>query len=314
MQGVGEELLRGGQLHHVAQVHDADAVADILHHAQVVGDEEVGQVLLLLQVGQQVEDLGLDGHVQSGHGLVAHHKGGVEGQAAGDADTLPLAAGELVGVTAEHIGVQAAVLHDLEDIVPHGGVAPLEDAVGHQALTDDLTHRHTGVQGGVGVLEDELQVLAQHPHLLLGQLLQVDVLAVLVVDDVAVGLGIELQQGAAQSGLTAAGLAHQTQGLTGIDVQGDTVVGADIALLLPQLGLFHREILLHVPDGQQHLFLILHVLSSPQSPGRNTGPNDWARPPPARARPACTSRCSICSGGRTCSPWAGTAGWAPRRG
>ena len=55
------------------------------HGGQVVGNEHVGQALLLLQVLHEVQDLGLDGHVQSGDRLVADHEGGVEGDGAGTA-------------------------------------------------------------------------------------------------------------------------------------------------------------------------------------------------------------------------------------
>ena len=39
-----------GELGDAAQVHHRDAVADVLDHAQVVGDEEVGQAQLALEL------------------------------------------------------------------------------------------------------------------------------------------------------------------------------------------------------------------------------------------------------------------------
>ena len=54
----------------------------------------------LLQVREQVEDLGLDRHVERADRLVEHEQLGLERQRAGDADSLPLAARELVRVTA----------------------------------------------------------------------------------------------------------------------------------------------------------------------------------------------------------------------
>ena len=39
-----------------------------------MGDEQVGDALLLLEFFHQVEDLGPDGHVQCGDGLVGHHQ------------------------------------------------------------------------------------------------------------------------------------------------------------------------------------------------------------------------------------------------
>ena len=330
----------------------------------------------------------------------------------------------------EHILLQAALLHGLDDMLTHGLGTGLEEVVGGQTFLDDLADGHTGVQGGVGILEDDLQVLAEQTHLgvlkscqvdavvahflillellvggvlgaqgvqlaiddgngaggilqsavgsgqlllklrqlasllggalalgdlsdvvvlqlgqdvvLLGSLTghiqlvllqhQVPGLAALVngeeaaqdLDDVgqaglglaagqvavlqqvevgivladlgnlllqlgdlglgllklllvlvqvlqgvldvgrsgigqggaivdggAGGLGIQLQQHASQSGLAAAGLADDAQGLALVDVQGDVLIGADIQLLLLEHGgLGHREILLKIRDGQ----------------------------------------------------------------
>lgn len=77
---VRHDLLGGPLLHDPAQVHDADPVGHVLHDGQVVADEQVGQAQLLLQVLHEVEDLGLDGHVQGGHGLVGDDEVGRQGE------------------------------------------------------------------------------------------------------------------------------------------------------------------------------------------------------------------------------------------
>src|SRR5205814_8491674 len=85
-------------LHDLAQVHDRDPVRDVLDDGQVVGDEQVGQLELRLQVFQQVDDLGLDGDVEGGDRLVADDERRLHGECPRDANPLPLAAGELVGI------------------------------------------------------------------------------------------------------------------------------------------------------------------------------------------------------------------------
>ena len=134
-----------------------------------MGNEHVGQVLFFLQFLQQVDDLGLNGHVQSGDALVAHDELGLHRQRAGNADTLPLAAGELVGITVQHIILQTAFLHRLNDVLPHGFGAVLVEVVGHQTFLDDLADGEAGVQAGIGILENDLQILAQRPLLLIFQ-------------------------------------------------------------------------------------------------------------------------------------------------
>jgi hypothetical protein len=85
----------------------SDPLTDVAHHREVVGDEEVGEVELGLEVLEQVDDLGLDRDVEGGDRLVADDQLGVEGEGAGDADALPLAAAELVRVAVVEVGVQA---------------------------------------------------------------------------------------------------------------------------------------------------------------------------------------------------------------
>ncbi len=49
-------------------------LGDMLDHRQVVRNEHIGESPFLLQVLQQVQDLGLNGHIQRGHRLVADDK------------------------------------------------------------------------------------------------------------------------------------------------------------------------------------------------------------------------------------------------
>ena len=51
----------------------------------------------MLEVGQQVEDRGLDGHVERGRRLVAHDDPGISGERPRDRDTLLQAPGQLRG-------------------------------------------------------------------------------------------------------------------------------------------------------------------------------------------------------------------------
>ena len=79
------------------EVHDDHAVGEVLDDAEVVGDEEVGDAEVALQLDEEVEHLGLDALVQRRHRLVADDELRVGGERAGDRYALELAAGELVG-------------------------------------------------------------------------------------------------------------------------------------------------------------------------------------------------------------------------
>ena len=49
VKGAAIEGLAVGQFHQFSQIHHRHPVADVLHHRQVVGDEQVGQAELLLE-------------------------------------------------------------------------------------------------------------------------------------------------------------------------------------------------------------------------------------------------------------------------
>lgn len=95
MAGLGEERGLRRRLHQAAKVHHPHPVTDVAHHRKVMGDEQIRQAKLLLQVHEQVDDLRLNGDVQGGDRLIADHQIRLQRQGTGDADALALAAGEL---------------------------------------------------------------------------------------------------------------------------------------------------------------------------------------------------------------------------
>ena len=117
MLGVADHLIGRAVLHDPTQIHNGDAVGDVLYHREVMGDEQIGQALLLLQLLQKVDDLRLDGNVQSGNTLVADHKLGVDSQGAGNADALALAAGHAaLGLLYLDVGAICQLAHRLGEL------------------------------------------------------------------------------------------------------------------------------------------------------------------------------------------------------
>ena len=102
-----------------------------------MGDEHVGEaLLLLLELLKQVDDLGLDGDVEGGDGLVADDQGGLSRQGAGDGDALPLSAAELMGEAVRHAGVEPRHEEELLDLLLVLLVA-LHQMVHPEGLADD---------------------------------------------------------------------------------------------------------------------------------------------------------------------------------
>lgn len=58
--GFGEDLLGGPLLHHLAVVHDEDVVGEVRDDAEIVADEDEAGAVILLDFGEELQDLGLD--------------------------------------------------------------------------------------------------------------------------------------------------------------------------------------------------------------------------------------------------------------
>jgi hypothetical protein len=63
-----------------------------------MADEQVAKAKAILEVVQQVQDLGLNAHVVGSDGLVTDKELGLEGEGAADSDSLALASRKFVGL------------------------------------------------------------------------------------------------------------------------------------------------------------------------------------------------------------------------
>ena len=89
---------RRAKLDEAAEIHHGDAVGDVRDHGEIVGDEHVGKPEFALQVGEQIEHVAADRHVERGHDLVAYDKLRTKRQRPRDQHALLLAARKLVRI------------------------------------------------------------------------------------------------------------------------------------------------------------------------------------------------------------------------
>ena len=162
MQRRRVQRLRRRDFHHLAEVEHDDAVAQVLDDVEIVRDEQHRQAEALAQVGQQVDHLRLDRHVERRHRLVGDDELRLDRERARDADALALAAGELVRKAPRVLGREADERQQLGD--PRLARAARVQAVRRQRLVQRVADAPARIQARVRVLEDDLQAAAIGAH------------------------------------------------------------------------------------------------------------------------------------------------------
>ena len=120
MQRFAQHRSRRSQLHNLACIHHRQIIRHPIDNRQIVGDQQNRHPQLPLQIAQQIQDLRLDRHIQSGCGLIRHQQPGLGRQ--GHRDHYPLlhAARELEGKIPgpQFRGGNAAQLEQTDDLLP----------------------------------------------------------------------------------------------------------------------------------------------------------------------------------------------------
>jgi len=57
--------------HDFAKVHHGNPIADMFHHGQVMGDDDVRELKLFLQIDEKINYLGLNGNIQRGNRFIS---------------------------------------------------------------------------------------------------------------------------------------------------------------------------------------------------------------------------------------------------
>src|SRR4030088_1524596 len=160
MQRRGIKLAGGRGLDDAAEIHHGNAPADVLDDREIMGNEEIGEPELLLQILQEIDDLGLDRYIQCRHRLIADNEFGFDRERARDTDALALTAGELVRMAAHVIRLQAdgfQQIHDALFKLPPG----FRQFVNDQGFTNDGADTHARIERRIRVLKDDLDIAAQ---------------------------------------------------------------------------------------------------------------------------------------------------------
>ena len=92
-----------------AKIHHEDSLADMLYNGQIVGDEQIRQVVFALEINEQINNLRLDGNVERAHSFVTNDELRFNGEGTRDADPLALTAAEFMRVTIGVHGLQSNI-------------------------------------------------------------------------------------------------------------------------------------------------------------------------------------------------------------
>ena len=221
---VAEDVVHRALLDDAALLHHAHEVGGDPHHGEVVRDEQIRQTQIALQVGEQIEDLVLNQHVEGRDRLVQHDDVGLERQGACDRDALPLSAGQLVRVPPGELTRQRHLLEQIEG-------APVllfarADAVHVQRLGDQAADAAQRVEGTVRVLEDRLHAPTQLEHVRARHRAG----RVAVDEDLAVRRLLQLQQHLRHGRLTGARFADESERLAARNRERHRVDGAEVLM------------------------------------------------------------------------------------
>ena len=257
---IGEHLLRPIVLLHLAVFHYIDVLREGTHDREVVGDHDHRHAVAGLEILDELQDLGLNRHVQRRRRFVGDEQIGAVGKRHGDHHALALAAGQLVRIGPEP-RLRFGDLHLLQQgrrslrCLPAAyPVVQMED------LADLLAHRIDRVQRRHRLLEDHRNPVAAQPALLL----------LAVVDDVLAVEGDvrslrhrragaqEPHDSARRHRLAGTGFAHQRDRLALVQLEGnvahrlelpalDLEADADVARVEDELAAVLAEI---VPLGR----------------------------------------------------------------
>ena len=160
---LGEQLFGRTRFDNFPALHHATPVRKAPHNAQVMGDEQHRQAVIVLKLLQQFQNLRLNGNIKRGGGLIGDQQLGFVGQGHRNHDALPLPAGQLMREGAKPpFGIADA--HLIEQFQNTRAGCRLGKAfVQRENFTDLLLNRMQRIERGHRLLEDHGDVIAANP-------------------------------------------------------------------------------------------------------------------------------------------------------
>ncbi len=224
MAGTSIKLVHRRIFHDRAGIENGDAIDEAGDQREVVGDPDDGHAELGAQILHQIDDLGLDRHVERGRRLVGDQKLRIAGKADRDHHALAHAARKLV-----RIGHQPLFGTGNADEAQKLDGACARIRLRHPAMIDQrlanlVADAHDRIERGHRILEDEADIAAAHlAQVGIGHLLQV---APVEIRRTLRHLDLVRQkphQAEHRQALAAAGFADDAKRLALVDIEVDAI-------------------------------------------------------------------------------------------
>jgi hypothetical protein len=214
--------LRGGAgFDDLAAVQNGDLIGEMYGHGEIVGDEEIGEAELGLEVEEEIGDLGLDGTVEGRESFVEEKELRFESEGASEGEALLLAATELVSRLVGRIARQGDEVEEVEDFfLAFGGG---EDVLDDERFGDEVESGPARVERASGILEDELDLRAELAELAFGEGGEF----VLVEEDAAGSGAFEAGDAECESAFAGAGFAKEGERRSGGNFQANVLQGGE---------------------------------------------------------------------------------------
>jgi hypothetical protein len=228
MRGPAENLPHGSGFDDASGVHDGDAIRRLGDHPEIVRDEQHGQLECGLHLTQQIEDLGLNRHVERRRRLVGDDQRRLARQRHRDQHTLSHAPGQLMGIVVDarfRIG-DADHTQQLDGLRLR--LAARRAPVHQQRLRDLVADAEHRIERGHRLLEDQRDLGPAHgPHRAFIERQQVASLEQKLAGGDAAGRLDQAHQREGGHRFAAARLADQPERLASLDVKADMVDSRD---------------------------------------------------------------------------------------
>jgi hypothetical protein len=151
--GGAENFFNGSLLDEFSFEHNQNTIRKIGDDAKVVGDEKDGHAELIAEIAKEIENLGLDGDIEGGGGLIGDEEFGLASQSHGDHGALLHSAGKLVRIVMRaEFGIADA--DEFEETSDFGGGARKFGLMEAEGFGDLESDGEDGVERGGGFLKD----------------------------------------------------------------------------------------------------------------------------------------------------------------